>query len=213
MKYISASGYQRFIGLCNKKGHKFKTNKFGVTWCVRCGAVGPWTIDDPITEDDRFIVVPDEDPRLSLIPGRVVGVDVDATIFQDEFPQCGDPVPGAIEVLKELQKYHQKILLHTMREHEPFGNCPDVLQVALDRLAAEGIEIYAVNEFPRVDNPYYPSRKTYADVYIDDHNVGIPLIDYVNSKGEHSPYVDWRAIDKWFVDNKYYPACVLEAGQ
>jgi hypothetical protein len=48
MKYISASGYQRFIGLCSKKGHKFKTNRFGVTWCVRCGAIGPWTVDDPI---------------------------------------------------------------------------------------------------------------------------------------------------------------------
>lgn len=213
MKYISSSGYQRFIGLCNKKGHKFKTNRFGVTWCVRCGAIGPWTIDDPITDDDRFIVVPDEDPRLGLVINRVVGVDFDATIFKEEFPWCGEPVPGALEVLRELQKYHQKILLLTMREHEPFGDCPDVLQVALDKLKEAGIELYAVNEFPACDNSYYPSRKVHADVYVDDHNAGTPLIDYVNAKGLHSPYVDWAAMDRWFVENKYYPAHVVETRQ
>jgi hypothetical protein len=85
----------------------------------------------------------------------------------------------------------------------------DVLQIALDKLKEEGISLYSINEFPARDNKYYPSRKTYADIYIDDHNAMIPLVSWKNNKGVNLPYVDWIALDSWFVDNGFYKKRIL----
>lgn len=40
---------------CNKSKHKFRTNKFGVTWCVICGTLGNYnTPSQDLGEDDKL---------------------------------------------------------------------------------------------------------------------------------------------------------------
>jgi hypothetical protein len=163
---------------------------------VRCGQLGPVSVGEPLEEHEKFIVVPDGDPRLELIPSQVICVDFDSTVCKHAYPNVGENVEGAFEVLRQLQKYGHKIILHTMREHVALGGVPDILQVAIDKMKSEGINLYSVNSFPQEDTDWHPSRKVYADVYIDDHNIMIPK----KSDG----YIDWAVLDKWFVENHYY---------
>ena len=92
----------------------------------------------------------------------------------------------------------------TQREHVQQGDCPDVLQVAIDWFAEKHIKLWAVNDNPNATSGFYPARKVYADAYIDDHNVGIPLLPYINGDGDLAPYVDWAYVDMWFQDKGYY---------
>lgn len=141
---------------------------------------------------------------------KIIAVDFDSTLVLDEWPYAGANVPGAFEVVRELVRNGHRIILLTQREHEPYGGNPDVLDTALQVLEMEGIKPYAVNEFPKDDEKFYHSRKIYADVYVDDHCAGIPRKDYINGDGDHSPYVDWYALDKWFVQEGYYEKPILD---
>lgn len=40
---------------CDKGKHRFRTNKFGVTWCVICGSLST-KIADELQEDDKIII-------------------------------------------------------------------------------------------------------------------------------------------------------------
>ena len=140
----------------------------------------------------------------------IIAVDMDSTMTKDEWPEIGANVPWAFEVVRELIKNGHKIILLTQREHEAVEGCDDVLEAALKRLKEEKIEVYSINSFPERDNLYYPSRKVYADVYVDDHNIGIKLCPYTNKKGEYSPYVDCAELDKWFVRKGFYKNSVCQ---
>lgn len=41
---------------CVSGKHKFRENKFGVTWCVNCGLIGKNAIFE-LVEDDKLVVV------------------------------------------------------------------------------------------------------------------------------------------------------------
>lgn len=49
----------------------------------------------------------------------------------------------------------------------------------------QGLEFWAVNENPD-QAAWYPARKVYADVYVDDHNVSVPRL--------HNGMLDWNRI-------------------
>lgn len=135
---------------------------------------------------------------------KVIAVDFDSTVVKDEWPWKGEDVPGCVMVLKKLLKAGHRLILLTQREHVAQGDCPDVLQIALDWFAERDIRLWAVNDNPDADRYFYRARKVYADLYIDDHCVGIPLIPYTNRDGDSSPYVDWNCLDTWFKDHRYY---------
>ena len=40
---------------CDKGKHRFRTNKFGVTWCVICGLLSTKIADD-LQEDDQIVI-------------------------------------------------------------------------------------------------------------------------------------------------------------
>lgn len=141
----------------------------------------------------------------------IIAVDMDATMTQDEWPRLGPNVPWAFEVVRELVRNGHKIILLTQREHVGVDDVPDVLQVAIDKFVEERIPLYSVNSFPEEDNVYFPSRKVYADVYVDDHNAGIQRKPYINGDGDNSPYVDWEVLDEWFVREGYYQNRVCKA--
>jgi hypothetical protein len=210
MRFINSKEYwDKVIKICNKSGHKFRTNSFGICWCTRCGQLGPWSNATEMVDDDKLLILNENDCRLKLGNAKVIAVDFDGTVVKSDWPRVGENIPGAFEVLRELIRNGHKIILHTQREHETVEEIEDVLQIALDKLKEEGISLYSINEFPARDNKYYPSRKTYADIYIDDHNAMIPLVSWKNNKGVNLPYVDWIALDSWFVDNGFYKKRIL----
>ena len=97
----------------------------------------------------------------------IIAVDFDGTIVEHRFPSIGKPIPNAIKVLKELQKRGHQLILWTYRDGA-------YLREAVEYCKSQGIEFWAVNESSPEEefNPRYNSRKIYADIYIDDRNVG-----------------------------------------
>lgn len=49
---------QRFFALrkCERGKHKFRTNGFGVTWCVYCGCLSN-ADSELLTEDDKVLYI------------------------------------------------------------------------------------------------------------------------------------------------------------
>ena len=118
----------------------------------------------------------------------VICVDFDGTIVDHRFPAIGNPVPGAIEWMKRLQKYGAKIILFTMRsDSRPFGT---TLADARKYMQENGIELYGVNENP-TQSDWTTSPKVHADIYVDDCAFGCPLI---YPKGFNRPCVNWKEV-------------------
>ena len=96
----------------------------------------------------------------------IIGVDFDGTIVEDAFPKIGKPRIFAFETMKKLQEDGHRLILWTYRSgiklDEAVKFCED-----------NGIVFYAVNKsFPEELYDDTKSRKIYADIYIDDRNIG-----------------------------------------
>ncbi len=96
----------------------------------------------------------------------VIAVDFDGTIVEHRFPEIGDVIPGAFEVLRELQERGHKLILWTVRDGID-------LEAAVDFCLDHGIMFYAVNQsYSNEEFNKYISRKVDCDIFIDDRNVG-----------------------------------------
>ncbi len=96
----------------------------------------------------------------------VIAVDFDGTIVEHKYPDIGEIIPGAFEVLRELQEKGCKLILWTVRDGID-------LQAAVDFCLDHGVMFYAVNEsHPNEEFNKYISRKIDCDLFIDDRNVG-----------------------------------------
>lgn len=114
----------------------------------------------------------------------IIAVDFDGTCVTHEFPKVGKDI-GAVPVLKELVEKGHKIILYTMRSG-------DTLNDAINWFENNGIELYGINKNPD-QYKWTSSPKVYADIYIDDATLGIPL--KLDEDGHISrPYVDWNRV-------------------
>jgi hydroxymethylpyrimidine pyrophosphatase-like HAD family hydrolase len=96
----------------------------------------------------------------------IIAVDFDGTIVEHRYPEIGEIIPSAFEVLQELQENGHKLILWTFRDGE-------YLKEAVDFCLDNGIMFYAINESsPNEEFNKYMSRKINADIFIDDRNVG-----------------------------------------
>jgi hydroxymethylpyrimidine pyrophosphatase-like HAD family hydrolase len=96
----------------------------------------------------------------------VIAVDFDGTIVEHAYPKIGRPMPFAFDTLRQLQSDGHTIILWTYRAGKD-------LEDAVDYCKANGMEFYAVNQnYPGEIIDEKVSRKIYADVYIDDRNIG-----------------------------------------
>jgi len=147
----------------------------------------------------------------------VIGVDFDNTICVDEWPEIGEPIPGAIETLKELKERGHTIILYTQRNDGYYIYCSelveyrdnhgnksdttvDLLSPVLEFLSKKGLVFDYVNENPIWESEKHDhGRKVYFDVLIDDHNAGIKRKMIKNSKGDWCETVDWKALRDWLV--------------
>ena len=96
----------------------------------------------------------------------VIAVDFDGTIVEDAYPKVGKPKIFAFESLKRLQKDGHRLILWTYR-------CGSKLDEAVAFCEENGIKFYAINQsFPEETYDTKVSRKIYADLFIDDRNIG-----------------------------------------
>lgn len=96
----------------------------------------------------------------------IIAVDFDGTIVEDNYPKIGRPKLFAFETLKRLQKDGHRLILWTYR-------CDLRLEEAVNFCKENGLTFYAVNKsFPEEQFDYSKSRKIYADLFIDDRNIG-----------------------------------------
>ncbi len=96
----------------------------------------------------------------------IIAIDFDGTIVEHKYPRIGKEMPFAFEVMQELQAHGHKLILWTYRDGEDLKN-------AVNFCKERGLTFFSVNN-SRPDEEYDPyiSRKIYADVYIDDRNLG-----------------------------------------
>ncbi len=96
----------------------------------------------------------------------IIAVDFDGTIVEHKYPRIGKEMLFAFQTLKELQKQNHKLILWTYRAGKQ-------LDEAVEYCKKNGIEFYAVNSnYPEEELDTSISRKIYADIYIDDRNIG-----------------------------------------
>ena len=96
----------------------------------------------------------------------IVAIDFDGTIVDDAYPKIGKPKLFAFETLRRLQDDGHRLILWTYR-------CGIKLEEAVIFCEENGIQFYAVNKsFPEEDFDHKNSRKIYADLFIDDRNLG-----------------------------------------
>lgn len=97
----------------------------------------------------------------------IIAIDFDGTIAQTNYPEIIAPMEGAPEVINKLYKDGNYIIINTCRQGK-------------ELLDAINWLLYAHINFDRV-NANHPDNelrygkggtKIYADIYIDDHNLG-----------------------------------------
>lgn len=130
-------------------------------------------------------------------------IDFDGTCVTHEFPRIGEDI-GAIPVLKELVEAGHKLILFTMRsdrkKKKKVGDETVVVEEnfladAINWFEDNGIALYGVQKNP-TQRFWTSSPKAYGHLYIDDANLGCPLI----TPTEGRPYVDWVEIRKYLVE-------------
>ena len=92
----------------------------------------------------------------------IIAVDFDGTIVRHKFPEIGEEIPNAINILKFFQGLGHQIIIWTCREEK-------YLNDAITFLNGRGFYPDAINE-NIIDLIEYSPRKIYADIYVDDRN-------------------------------------------
>ena len=121
----------------------------------------------------------------------VIAVDFDGTCVTHEYPYMGSDI-GAVPVLKELTDAGYRLILTTMRSGK-------TEKEAVKWLKDNDIPLWGVNKNPE-QKSWTSSPKVYADLYIDDCALGVPL---TTSASSTRPYVDWTRVREWLVAEGY----------
>ena len=117
----------------------------------------------------------------------IIAVDFDGTLHTGRcWPEIGNPAPHSVEMMQRLKQDGHFLIIWTCRE----GKYETEM---VDWLAQWGIPYDRINNHIQdaAEAFGYESRKIYADVYIDDHNLGgLPswreIYDIVSGKAK--PY-------------------------
>ncbi len=118
---------------------------------------------------------------------NVIAIDFDGTVVTHEYPSIGRDA-GAVPVLRELVDRGYRLLLLTMRDGA-------LLEDAKRWFSDRKIPLWAVNTNPE-QRTWTGSPKVYANLYIDDSNLGCPL---KIMDGAVRPVADWVKIRKQLI--------------
>lgn len=114
----------------------------------------------------------------------VVAIDFDGTCVTHDYPYIGSDI-GAVPVLRKLVDSGCLLILNTMRSGK-------TLKEAEQWFKDNNIPLYGVNQNPS-QRSWTTSPKVYADLYIDDSALGIPL---KTSPTSVRPFVDWVKVEE-----------------
>ncbi len=97
-------------------------------------------------------------------------IDFDGTVVQHKFPEIGEPLPHAFEVLHALKNAGHELILWTCREDSRHRK---YLAEAVRFCKERGLYFDAINEpLPHDFREDGLKRKPHAHCHIDDHNFG-----------------------------------------
>jgi hypothetical protein len=131
--------------------------------------------------------------------GLVLAIDFDGTCVTHAFPRIGEEI-GAPPVLKALVNSGHKLILFTMRSdvEDPISEDGDIhaepgkyLSEAVEWFQKHDIPLYGVNTNP-TQSSWTSSPKAYANMYIDDAALGVPL--KMDENLSPVPFVDWTTV-------------------
>ena len=105
----------------------------------------------------------------------MLAIDFDGTIVEHKFPFIGEPKPNVVEVINRLYNEGHSIIIWTCRTSQnDFKDVPNSEPTIFDVykfLGRHKIPFTTINHNdPK--NPFQPSPKVYADIYIDDKQLG-----------------------------------------
>ena len=114
-------------------------------------------------------------PRHKFTPEThpVVAVDMDNTIWTEDFPNVGVPFPHAIQTVNKMLEVGYEVILWTARG----GDNLDVCLAELERLGLDiNHPMFTVNDHAKYNTDRYPvqSPKANSHVYLDDKAYGAP---------------------------------------
>ena len=124
----------------------------------------------------------------------VIAVDFNGTCVTYAYPEATGEDIGAVPVLKRLLAEGHQLVLMTGIEREGEFELPIVKDSYDDMLKwveENGLTFVGINHNPLEK---YRSRKLTADIYIDDHCLGIPTI--FDPKRSTRPFVDWDGVEQ-----------------
>ena len=100
----------------------------------------------------------------------IIAVDFDGVLCKNEFPEIGPPNYEVISLVRQLIDAGHEVILWTTRNGNELSN-------ALEWCHNRGLHFCSINEPAPSNHEEYkdkyptPSRKIFADIYIDDHNI------------------------------------------
>lgn len=122
----------------------------------------------------------------------IIAIDFDGTCVKHAYPAIGADI-GAVPVLRALVAAGHQLILYTMRHNEYFNE-------AVKWFEDNNIPLWGYNNNPD-QYKWTESRKVYAQLYIDDAALGVPL---TRVHGER-PWVDWFQVSVWLLAQNVLP--------
>lgn len=125
----------------------------------------------------------------------IIAVDFDGVLCENKFPEIGPPQYDVISAVREMMDRGHEVVLWTSRNGQELE---DAVKWCHDR----GLHFCAVNEPAPSNAEAYegvyqvPTRKIYADVYIDDHN-----LEFLYGRIKHGRY-HMQACIRRIIDNE-----------
>lgn len=94
----------------------------------------------------------------------IIAIDFDGTIVEHQYPFIGKIRKDAVEVINRLAQNHEIIIWTCRHSIEDISS-------AIDCLKSNKIKFHYINENSKSVS-FQTSRKIYADIYIDDRQIG-----------------------------------------
>jgi len=134
-----------------------------------------------------------------------IAIDFDGTCVAHDFPRIGADI-GAVPVLRKLVEAGHHLILFTMRsdmqnvqsnDYNIHGQSGKYLTEAVEWFKKHDIPLAGINNNPR-QSSWTQSPKAYAQLYIDDAALGIPLM--VDKSISKRPFVNWEAVERMLIE-------------